>query len=174
MSITSLKKNINEEFVKAKREIETDCDEMLKLIDDIKSGGHDEIREFVEQVFEWRKDGEKDQWLWEIFREVVDFNQKEFLSSFRSFVGNFLLDDSYFRIEWRRAFISSEGFLEWLPDGNYRTEIVDKSADRAFPIVIPDYSDSGSQNVSLIKEAMDHKFLEKERRDAWLEEEGLF
>lgn len=112
------------------------------------------IGDFCNRVLSWRVDKARSQWLWELFHEAMD--------SFNAFVVNALLDDAAFRIEWRKNVVDELGKLEWLPGGNIKTVLVDKSDPGAQPVVL--YDNDGTQNVSLLMEAMDHKEWENEQR----------
>lgn len=120
------------------------------------------IGDFCNRVLSWRVDKARSQWLWELFHEAIDMSNIGFMDSFDAFVVNALLDDAAFRIEWRKNVVDELGNLEWLPGGNIKTILVDKSDPGAQPVVL--YDNDGTQNVSLLMEAMDHKEWENEQR----------
>lgn len=129
-------------------------------------------KQFIMRVLNWKTDTVNDghQKLWELFHEVIDTSPPNFLDSFHSFVVNCLLDDDAFLVEWRKPLVNDDGMLVWNRDGSMKTVIVDKDDPRAHPVVVR--TGDGSQNVSLLMEAMDHKDWEVKRREE-LEEEKL-
>ena len=85
-----------------------------------------------------------------------------FMDSFESFVSNSLLDDSAFRIEWRKNFVDENHNLVWLPGGVCKTVLTTKDDPKAEPVVVLD--NDGTQQVALLMEAMDHKEWEHRQR----------
>jgi hypothetical protein len=123
-----------------------------------------DVKAFIIRVLQWRKDRKNGrQWLWELFHEAINVSDLNFLSSFNSFVVNSLLDDSAFRIEWRKNFVDENHNLVWLPGGGCKTVLTTKDDPRAEPVVVVDHND-GTQNVALLMEAMDHKEWEHRQR----------
>lgn len=124
----------------------------------------DDVKAFIARVFQWRRDRKNgSQWLWELFHEAISMSPIGFMDSFGSFVSNSLLDDSAFRIEWRKNFVDENHNLVWLPGGVCKTVLTTKDDPRAEPVVVVDHND-GTQNVALLMEAMDHKEWEHRQR----------
>jgi hypothetical protein len=156
------KTNIDNLFNAAVADLTNDRDRLNELV---KSQAGTEVGAFVIRALEWYADQEKHQLLWELLNEAVDMSKLGFMGSFRSFVGNCLLDDSSFRIEWRKL-VQKGGDLEWdYKTGSFKTEVCNKEDPDARPTVL--YAgDDGSQKVALLMEAMDHKVWEVEQREA--------
>jgi len=112
----------------------------------------DDVKAFIARVFQWRRDKNGRQWLWELFHEAMDMSPLGFMDSFESFVANSLLDDSAFRIEWRKNFHG----------GVCKTVLTTKDDPKAAPVVVLD--NDGTQQVALLMEAMDHKEWEHRQR----------
>lgn len=115
-------------------------------------------------------DNEQVSFVFETRDEAISMSPIGFMDSFGSFVSNSLLDDSAFRIEWRKNFVDENHNLVWLPGGDCKTVLTTKDDPRAKPVVVVDHND-GTQNVALLMEAMDHK--EWEHRQRIEEEEEL-
>jgi hypothetical protein len=122
-----------------------------------------ELGKFMERALLWRTEASKKQHLWELFHEVIDMSDMNFMGSFISFVSNCLLDDSFFKVEWRKPFLDENRRLVWLPGGEFKTVLTSKDDPRAEPVIVWD-NDNGTQDVSLLMEAMDHKEWEEKQR----------
>lgn len=120
-----------------------------------------DVGKFMQRVLEWRTEPKR-QLLWELFHEVIDMTDMGFMGSFVGFVANNLLDDDAFRIEWRKPYLDDKHNLVWLPNGEFKTVLTDKDDPKAEPVVVSD--NDGTQNVSLLMEAMDHKEWEVKQR----------
>ncbi len=119
----------------------------------IKENKNSDIGNFTERVLAWYHDKNKKQLLWEIFHNVFDLNPILFMETFANFVTNCLLDDSAFRVEYRKLFVDGKHDLVWEKDG-YKTVLSTKDDPEAEPVVIRD--NDGTQKVALLMEAMDH------------------
>ena len=117
-----------------------------------------DVGRFMERALEWRTEASKRQLLWELFHEVIDMSDMGFMGSFNGFVGNALLDDDAFRVEWRKVFLDENN-----SGGDFKTVLTDKDDPKAEPVVVLDCND-GTQNVTLLMEAMDHKEREVSQR----------
>lgn len=122
----------------------------------------DDIGKFIERVLVWYSDSKKKQLLWNVFHNVFDLNPVLFFDTFCSFVVNALLDDSAFRIEHRKIFTDTNNDIVW-ENGGYKTCLSSKEDLKAEPIVY--YDNDGSQNVSLLMEAMDKAELLEDLRN---------
>ena len=123
-----------------------------------------EIGIFMNRALKWRIDSSKSHLLSELFNEAVDMSELGFMGSFCSFVGNCLLDDSAIWIEWRKNFVDENHDLVWDHSrGGWKTVLTDKNDSRAQPVVVID--NDGTQDVSLLMEAMDHKEWEVKQRE---------
>jgi hypothetical protein len=141
--------------------LEIDRNKLEKLLSE--QEGTD-IGSFMNRVLEWRNEPKNGkQHLWEMFHEAIDMSPMGFMGSFRSFVVNALLDDAAFRIEWRKNFVDENHNLVWLPGGNCKTVLTEKDDPNAEPVVVLD--NDGTQKVSLLMEAMDHKEWEVKQRE---------
>jgi hypothetical protein len=102
---------------------------------------HNEILySFMERVFEWRGIKSKNQFLKEVFGEVIDMTPAGFITSFRNFVENFILGDSAFRVEWYK--------------NNVLSDVNDSGTE---PVIIRD--NDGVQSVFVLMQIMDIKAL---------------
>jgi len=150
------------EFVNAQETLKKHCLQLNATLQDEHTPN--DVKAFIIRVLQWRKDRKNGrQWLWELFHEAIDVSDLNFLSSFHGFVVNSLLDDSAFRIEWRKNFVDENHKLVWLPGGVCKTVLTTKDDPRAEPVVVVDHDD-GTQNVALLMEAMDHKEWEHRQR----------
>lgn len=149
---------VDTELTTAQEALRKSRDGMLRVYNDSPV----EIQEFVQRVFAWKQDSTRKQWIWELFHEVIDFGSRDFNGNFGSFVSNYLLDDSEFRVEWRKPAVDSNGRLIW-GKGGFETVVTTKEDPAAEPVVVSDFID-GRQNVSLLMEAMDHMERRHEER----------
>ena len=118
------------------------------------------VGKFITRVLSWKTDKEKNHYLWDMFLEVFAFDPINFIGSFGSFVGGNLLDDSAFRIEWRKYTYNRSGVRTF--------EIVSREDPKAEPVVLHD--NEGTQNVKLLLEAMDYKEEYENRMRLWRED----
>jgi hypothetical protein len=117
---------------------------------------------FTNRVLSWYGDKRKKQLLWEMFHKAIDIESPVlFMGSLHSFVVNCLLDDSAFRIEWRKNYVDENHNLVW-ENGGHRTILSSKEDPDSFPIVL--WDNDGKQNVHLLMEAMDEVELREDRR----------
>lgn len=117
----------------------------------------DDIRAFVARVLAWQGDVVPDgrHMLWSVFCEVFDVDGINFMSSLSSFVGNELLDDSTFDIEWRRTKFDKNKMPVWANTVRGIEEYLSTSDDpMAEPVVVRCSQDQGSQDVKLLLEMM--------------------
>lgn len=146
------------------------------------------VGDFMERVLEWTQDSQRHQWLWVIFHEAFNVdNNLEFFNSFGSFVGNCLLDDSSFSIEWRKTdfLVSSvevpgkENYEEWslqyFPNGDLKTKLTTKDDPKGRPLVIWARTDGpeAKHDPKLLMEAMDIHEARQLQRIKEIEEEML-
>jgi len=142
--------SLNVELYEAQERLKQHHTALINLLSDEHTP--DDVKAFIDRVFEWRRDRKNGcQWLWELFHEAMDMSPLGFMDSFKSFVANSLLDDSAFRIEWRKTLLTT------------------KDDPKAEPVVVLD--NDGTQQVALLMEAMDHK--EWEHRQRMEQEEEL-
>jgi len=139
------------------------------------------VANFIARVLEWYDD-EKDKrhWLYEMFRSVVDLDAVNFAKDLNSFIGNTIMDDSFFVISWRKPdyLVTSytfeiAGVSKIIPRKTLqyeRGEIKMQATAKDDPEGVPEIewaSDSNpdcSQNVQLLMEAMDiHETRQNER-----------
>lgn len=123
------------------------------------------VGEFMRRVLDWYNDKDKKQLLWEFAHKAFDLNPILFMGSFVSFVGNCLLDDSAFKIEWRKPDFNGYDLI-WLPNGEYKTILTTKDDPKSSPLLLQSTEDDAKKDVDLIMEAMDIKELrEKEMQE---------
>lgn len=113
------------------------------------------IGEFMLRVLDWYNSKEKNQMLWEFAHKAFDLDPLLFMGSFGSFVGNCLLDDASFKIEWRKPEYKDKYSLIWLPNGEFQTIITTKEDSQSKPLLLWSHDDDGKTDVALIMEAMD-------------------
>lgn len=122
--------------------------------------------ELAERMMAWYIDKRKHQWLWCFAHEAFGCDSPtSFLGNLNSFIGNCLLDDSQFRIEWRKNKLTKDFDLVWDKNGEMVTVRTGRADSRARPHLYRHHADTGgSQDPALIMAAMD----EIERREtAW-------
>lgn len=112
------------------------------------------VTDFIIRVLEWYNNKDKSQLLWEFTHKAFDMNPLLFMGSFGSFVGNCLLDDSSFKIEWRKPDLNGYS-LKWLPNGEFQTIVTTKDDPKGKPLLVWSGDDDGETDVALIMEAMD-------------------
>jgi len=137
----------------AQGDLQDDFNRLMKRLEPLHPG--DLIPVFVARVLEWQADPEKKQLVYEMFRKAFSYNSLTFFGSLNGFVGNCLLDDSYFQIEWRKPDYMKGFRLQWLPGGDYKTKLTTKEDPKGRPEVIWSKDDNGTQRVELLLEAMD-------------------
>ena len=153
--------SLNVELYEAQERLKQHHTALINLLSDEHTP--DDVKAFIDRVFQWRRDRKNGcQWLWELFHEAMDMSPLGFMDSFKSFVANSLLDDSAFRIEWRKNFVDENHDLVWLPGGVCKTVLTTKDDPKAEPVVVLD--NDGTQQVALLMEAMDHKEWEHRQR----------
>lgn len=133
----------------------------IRLDSLIEENKNSDVGNFIERVLNWYHDKNKKQLLWEIFHNVFDLNPILFMETFASFFTNCLLDDSAFRVEYRKLFVDEKNNLVWEKDG-HKTVLSTKDDPKAEPVVF--WDNDGSQNVALLMEAMDKAELIHFRR----------
>lgn len=128
-----------------------------------------DVGTFLRKVLEWKteKGSMRSQLVWEIFHKAISIEDElTFFGSINSFVGNCLLDDSYFTIEWHKTdyLITTEVFegreiqnldLQWLPNGDLKTMLTTKDDPQGKPVVLWARDDNGKQDPKLLIEAME-------------------
>ena len=65
------------------------------------SGEHERVQEFMRQFLLMTSERNSRQLLYELFCNIIDFDDRMFLYSFKGFVSNYLLDDSFYKIVWK-------------------------------------------------------------------------
>lgn len=151
--------------------LQDDFDSLVKRLEPRHPGGL--IPVFVARVLEWQADPEKKQLVYEMFRKAFSYEYLTFFGSLNSFVGNCLLDDSYFQIEWRKPELK-DFQLQWLPGGDFKTELTTKEDPNGHPEVIWSKDDNGTQKVELLLEAMDILEERTAQRQKEMEEAAAF
>lgn len=129
------------------------------------------IHTFLVTFLEWHQDKRKSQLLWEMFHDIISINPLLVLGDLDSFVGNYLLDDSYFKIKWRKVDYAEDFSIQWLRNGNMKMKAADKDDLQAKPMVLRAKDDKGSQDVDLLLEAMRMFHAREELRVAAIEAE---
>ena len=143
----------------ATRQISSDYSKLWELLVEEKGTP---VGDFTNRILSWHENKSKKQLLWEMFHKAIEIeNPVLFMGSLRSFVGNCLLDDSAFRIEWRKNYVDENHDLVW-ESGGYKTVLSSKEDPDSSPIVL--WDNDGKQNVRLLMEAMDEAELREERR----------
>jgi len=125
---------------------------------------------FIHRVLDWRCDKNKSQWLWEFAHQAFDLSPLLFLGGFTSFVSNCLLDDSSFKIDWRKPELNGHQLI-WLPGGEFKTMLTTKEDPDSRPLLLW-AGDDGTSNVDILMEAMDlleQRELERLRKAQELE-----
>jgi len=125
----------------------------------------------AERMMAWYIDKRKHQWLWCFAHEaIVMGSPTTFLANLNNFIGNCLLDDSQFRIEWRKNKLTKDFDVVWDKNGNPMTvkTTPNEKTGSARPHLFRHHADTGgSQDPALIMAAMD----EIERREIAYEAE---
>jgi hypothetical protein len=161
-----MNKNVREIYDRAKADLHQDFERTLERL---KEAEGTDVGVFMEKLLEWKykKGSTHSQLAWEIFHRAIEIeNEKCFFGSLNSFVGNCLLDDSYFAIEWRKPdyLYKTEVYggievqapeLQWLPGGEFKTMLTTKDDPKGKPVVVWAHDDNGTQNAKLLLEAMD-------------------
>jgi len=127
-----------------------------------------EVKVFIRRALEWYCDKDKHQLLWEFMHKAVHMSDTLFCDSLRSFVANCLLDDSAFKIEWRRTIYDGQHRLIWLPNGEYKTEVTTKEDPKSTPVLLRD--NDGTQNATLLLEALFIADQREEERKQFFDE----
>jgi hypothetical protein len=122
-----------------------------------------DIREFITRVFAWYHDKTRSQYLYEMFRDVLNLDDKHFVSSVHDFVVNELLDDGSFEIHWCVPVYKNGFSLVYTKNGDIKYKRVKKTNPRARPRVVRG-GDNSTQNVALLLDAME---IHEEREEAW-------
>jgi hypothetical protein len=125
---------------------------------------------FILKFLEWLQDKYKHQLLWEMFHETLSLNPLTVLGELDSFVGNCILDDSYFKVEWRKIDYGTGYDVQWLPDGKFKMKVCRSDDPAAKPVVLR-AGDDGCQDPNVLIETM--QLFEKydAARTAMIEEE---
>lgn len=123
----------------------------------------DDIRKFITRVFAWYHDKTRRQYLYEMFRDVLSLDDKNFVDSVHSFVVDKLLDDGSFEIHWCVPAYKKAFELVYTKNGDIKYKRVKKTNPRARPRVVRG-GDNGTQNVALLLDAME---IHEEREEAW-------
>lgn len=153
-------------YERAKARLQYDFESILRRLQESKD---EDVTHFVQKLLEWNTDRRsmRSQLAWEIFHKAISIEDElTFFGSLNSFVGNCLLDDSYFTIEWRKTdyLVTTEVFegreiqnleLQWLPNGDFKTKLTTKDDPEGKPVVIWSQDDNGKQDPKLLIEAME-------------------
>lgn len=142
-------------------QLESDAQALQNLLEE--DHVTDDIRKFITRVFDWYHDRTRAQYLYEMFRDVLNIDDKHFVSSVHSFVVDKLLDDGSFKILWCVPAYKNGFELVYTKAGDIKYRIVKKTNPRARPRVVRG-GDNGTQNVALLLDAME---IHEEREEAW-------
>ena len=127
------------------------------------------VSEFIELVFEWRKDEDKAQLLYTIFgQHAFCTDRLLFLGSFESFLSN-LHDDTYYEIRWERTKFSKNFDVVWDANGSPARESTKQDDPRARPVVYT--SGEGSQDFQGLIDLMNLAWERQEQRRIEFERE---
>lgn len=144
--------NLQTVLTKAQDSLNTD----LMIFEGLKYKAHDpNIHEFLGKILEWRV---KDNILeWMMFSEVLDSDSlKDWLSSLNFFLGNTLMGNCCFSIEWRKVHYKNNQ-VQLGKSGEVEMILTTKEDPKARPVVVnckfgyPGFS----QDPKLLLEAME-------------------
>ena len=131
--------------------------------------------ELAERMMAWYIDKRKHQWLWCFAHHAIIMDSPmTFLANLNNFIGNCLLDDSQFRIEWRKTMITKNFEVRCDKNGCIMTvkTTPNEKSGRARPHLFRHYTDEGgSQDPALIMAAMDEIELREAAWEAMFAEE---
>ncbi len=156
----STKKILEELFEESQFTIKNSYERLLADIEFYSSNPEDAtIVAFYEKFIQWRKDENHKYYLWMMFQRVIDVNSPVWFMSFRSFVANYIIDDSYFEICWTKPNVGDDY------NGDPLTTVVATSKEdpKARPIVYFSNDERGFQDPALLLEAMN--LLEKREEE---------
>lgn len=134
-----------------------------------------ETRKFVDRVLEWYSDKKnRCQWLYVMFEPSGALKVQEptqFLASLASFVGNCLLDDSSFLIEWRKYhFTENHSNIFDNSERGFVTDLTTEDDPKSWPCVVAYPSnDNGSTDAAELLHAMD--IMEQREKENSLDDE---
>ena len=117
-----------------------------------------DILEFVNKYIEWYTDDQKTHWCYDLFSyEVIYYNDKTgFFGNLSSFIGNYLYDDSYFKVNWYKNELIENKL-------SVRRVKCNKADKGSFPFIESDH-DGGTQDPKVLLEAMrDYEEFELKR-----------
>ena len=136
-------------------QLRVDHEKFTKLV--AKVQGTD-VGEFVNRALDWKVN--KPHRFYELFHEVIACDNMNFMGSFRSWVANYLLDDSSFKVIWIKNQMNKEtGRID---------QISSDPSDPDFcvaPVVVEGYDD-GCQDPAILMAAMDRIERNCEAREA--------
>lgn len=166
----------------AKLNLASDYSALMRLVESPTSGA---VSRFVLLAMEWRADSTKRQCFWEMFHTAFDCESPlSFFGELYCFVGNCLLDDSAFAVEWRKPDYRMETVdygplgvrevpeLQWLPGGGFKTKLTTKDDPDGRPNVIWAHDDTPGRSIDVhdLFEAMKIKLEREEERLKHFEE----
>ncbi len=168
-----------EEILKnLQQSLQCDYERCTEFLSDFRYSRYPNIKIFLERILAWQNDKTKKHNIYAMFRRAnIECESLGFFGSLNSFIGNCLLDDSSFTIEWVKAdyIETTEEFrgiivphfeIQWLPGGDFKRKQTTKDDLEGRPEVIWAKDDNGSQNVELLLEAMDiYEEREKKRTE---------
>lgn len=155
-----------------------------RLLEQMRSNEGTPVGVFMERVVAWRASAEnrsdKKQFLFCIFEKAFNtIDDMSFFSSFGSFVGNCLLDDSYYAIEWRKPdyIWTEETFagkvikipeIQYISGGNIKTMLTTKEDPDGRPFVVWAHDDTPNHETAAepLLEAMDIMEQREAKRQA--------
>jgi hypothetical protein len=130
------------------RDLQKNTNNALALLDKFKD---QEIGKFMCRFLDLHET--RNTVLYRTFGEVISFDDYSFIGNLCSFVNNFLLDDSYFVVEWRRD-ISDEGMVEFDENGDIKYQVVDEKTECSYPVIVS--NGDGIKDAKVLIEIMDY------------------
>ena len=127
---------------------------------------------FIQRLIDWVSD-DSHIMAYTMFHEAISVeNPLNFFESLNSFVGNCLLDDRAFRIEWHKVFYDENFELVWDNAGEFKTVVTTKEDPESRPVVLRYNGDENRcHRALLLMEAMDILEAREKQRTKEIEED---
>lgn len=108
-----------------------------------------QVAKFVQAVWEWQRDRQKSQMVWEIFHNAFNTDELNFFAGLASFVGNCLLDDDRFVVKWFEW-----DFEEYEKSGDMKPKASTKENPKSWPEVFWAPDQTGEHDPNILLEIM--------------------
>jgi hypothetical protein len=125
--------------------------EFLSFIEEMNDYSDPKIHEFVDLFVSWYLDKkQKDQWLCELFHNIIVLDDTSIIWSLDHFIGYHLYDDGGYSVWWKTSEFA-DGTCTIVDE--YHTEYVKGS----YPVIKHDTDENHHQNVQLLIDIMNKK-----------------